>query len=259
MSKFCTQCGKELEEGEVCQCTTSGQATSGQTTIEAEWLSQRSAMVSSTAKNLFKEMGPILKNPLGQTLHLAKQNSSAIGLQFIAVLAVVAGLMTVLIAKQADFFGFGTASLYFRVFLTVGIVVFGAICLEVLLLKVISGLFNFSTTFSQMFTLSGAVSLFQTIIVLASGIVCLALPEIALFMLVVGFVFTTYLGFALYNKVINGDENKKVYAYSIIKVVSVALITFLIYAYVRESTMGFLGGLAGAFTESMYGDFLNGY
>lgn len=60
-------------------------------------------------------------------------------------------------------------------------------------------------------------------------------------MLVVGFVFTTYLGFALYNKVINGDENKKV------------------YAYVRESTMDFLGGLAGAFTESMYGDFLNGY
>lgn len=124
MAKYCTKCGRKLEEGEVCNCTsqnagstqnTGQQAGQGQpyfqqgqtgaaqqqyqqqyqqqgqpfgTTKEAEWINRQKDAIVSGTKNMFSEIIPILKAPVSRVRELSNAGSSA-GFQLIIAKAVI--------------------------------------------------------------------------------------------------------------------------------------------------------------------------
>ena len=142
MAKFCTKCGRKLEEGEVCTCqqennnysepqkvaanevepqTTEpqperwdgGQQTANQTqnetvsqtsekTKEAEWISQKSTIVVNETKNVFAKISPLLKHPVTETKKIADGKSSIPGIEFIAIKAAVVLIFTIIMLAKMD-------------------------------------------------------------------------------------------------------------------------------------------------------------
>ena len=142
MAKFCTKCGRKLEEGEVCTCqqennnysepqkvaanevepqTTDpqperwdgGQQTANQTqnetvsqtsekTKEAEWISQKSTIVVNETKNVFAKIIPLLKHPVTETKKIADGKSSIPGIEFIAIKAAVVLIFTIIMLAKMD-------------------------------------------------------------------------------------------------------------------------------------------------------------
>lgn len=142
MAKFCTKCGRKLEEGEVCTCqqennnysepqkvaanevepqTTEpqperwdgGQQTANQTqnetvsqtsekTKEAEWISQKSTIVVNETKNVFAKIIPLLKHPVTETKKIADGKSSIPGIEFIAIKVAVVLIFTIIMLAKMD-------------------------------------------------------------------------------------------------------------------------------------------------------------
>lgn len=142
MAKFCTKCGRKLEEGEVCTCqqennnysepqkvaanevepqTTEpqperwdgGQQTANQAqnetvsqtsekTKEAEWISQKSTIVVNETKNVFAKIIPLLKHPVTETKKIADGKSSIPGIEFIAIKAAVVLIFTIIMLAKMD-------------------------------------------------------------------------------------------------------------------------------------------------------------
>lgn len=142
MAKFCTKCGRKLEEGEVCTCqqennnysepqkvaanevepqTTEpqperwdgGPQTANQTqnetvsqtsekTKEAEWISQKSTIVVNETKNVFAKIIPLLKHPVTETKKIADGKSSIPGIEFIAIKAAVVLIFTIIMLAKMD-------------------------------------------------------------------------------------------------------------------------------------------------------------
>lgn len=142
MAKFCTKCGRKLEEGEVCTCqqennnysepqkvaanevesqTTEpqperwdgGQQTANQTqnetvsqtsekTKEAEWISQKSTIVVNETKNVFAKIIPLLKHPVTETKKIADGKSSIPGIEFIAIKAAVVLIFIIIMLAKMD-------------------------------------------------------------------------------------------------------------------------------------------------------------
>lgn len=142
MAKFCTKCGRKLEEDEVCTCqqennnysepqkvaanevepqTTEpqperwdgGQQTANQTqnetvsqtsekTKEAEWISQKSTIVVNETKNVFAKIIPLLKHPVTETKKIADGKSSIPGIEFIAIKAAVVLIFTIIMLAKMD-------------------------------------------------------------------------------------------------------------------------------------------------------------
>ena len=111
MAKYCTQCGRKLEDGEVCTCTsqnnnaagasrtspggqqqyqqTQQQGQTGGYTKEAEWINkQKDAFVSGT-KSMFSEILPILKSPVSRVRKISSSGNAATGIQLIIAKAVI--------------------------------------------------------------------------------------------------------------------------------------------------------------------------
>lgn len=94
MSKFCTKCGKPLEEGKPCKCqanavneSVAGSTASGQTTDYV---------------NTFIEMAKgIFLKPISTIKKYSTQNNFVVGLIAILINSIVSGLLLYFIAKEA--------------------------------------------------------------------------------------------------------------------------------------------------------------
>lgn len=114
MSKFCTKCGKKLEDGETCSCRSNDVGAFEQKkeeifqedvfgaeeqertmTKEAEWFEDKKNKVVSGTKNLFAEIMPILRKPVTTGRSLSLKNSSVLGFEFVIVKAVIAAIVVI--------------------------------------------------------------------------------------------------------------------------------------------------------------------
>lgn len=109
MGNFCTNCGRELQEGEVCNCTQNtatqpqAEATAQpqpeptvqpqqEPVIQPKTPSQTGADVAAGFQNLFGALKQIFKNPQEAAVTLAKSENWLTAIILIAVQAVLSGL-----------------------------------------------------------------------------------------------------------------------------------------------------------------------
>ena len=270
MAKYCTQCGRKLEDSEVCNCTSQNagnvetpdsahmpgeaqqdgrQDQPGGYTKEAEWVNrQKNAIVSGT-KSMFSEILLILKSPVSRVRQISASNSATVGTKLIIAKAVVFLIVVVaallMTANQVNAVSYGllTADMpYFQVIIITLILTLGSDFLESVILKTITGAFNGVTTTNTMINVIGARAVFDTFMLLIFVILGLMAGEVALGSFVLLSPLIVYIQFASYQGCVRMNEDKKAYVYFVAKL-CMSTITFLII-YLMART--FVDSLAGS-------------
>lgn len=263
MAKFCTKCGKKLEEGEVCTCTqqvesnteseaeswNGGQPTinqAGEKTKEAEWISAKSTIVVNETKNIFSKIIPLLKKPVAETKNIANGKSSIPGIEFIGVKALVALIFSIIMLVKMDSALGGYIDIpKATVIIMVLLLTIGADCLEALMLKVFSGVLNGVTEQSAMFTVVGTRALYETLIFIVSGILCFISFNFGCIIYGLGKIILPVIEFAGYRVLVQTDEDRKIYAYFIAQVIMAVIIYIVVYLFGKEMLTSIMGTLLG--------------
>lgn len=232
MANFCTYCGKALAEGEVCNCTqqasqNGGQPVQPQMTKEAEWVSQAGAKTKAGFNSILGIIPTIFKKPVTAAKVMAEQNSMMSPMLIMGVRAFLSFILIIITSAVVDEVAFSAIAL--SILLTIGID-----CMEAALLKFITGAFNGITTMNAMFSSVSIRSFYSTIwFVIVSIFSMIFFPDYSLVDLGgVSFVVALYLfgkliltafQYATYREVVQLEEDKKVFAYVIVKAVSIAV------------------------------------
>ena len=202
---------------------------------EAEWLNEKKNAFVAVTKNMFSEIVPILKRPVGRVREIAGSNSPAVGLEFMVtklVVTVLMGLIIILRAKSALDTPYGNISdhieiPYFQLFLIAVIFTMGIDLLEALLLKVFAGVFGGNTSVSAMINVVGARAMFDSMFSILGGILGLLTPVAALFVAALAAVLTPYIEYGGMHACGNLSEDRVAYAFFVTKI-CMAVITFIL-------------------------------
>lgn len=274
MAKFCTKCGRKLQDGEVCVCTQGSQVhqgyrgseptqssqpqmnqphqqessanqSTGNTyhqdqqfygrTKESQWVNDKKDAFVSGTRNMFSEIIPLLKAPVSATKNIAAKNSPSIGMQFIIVKAAVFLLIVLIgMGKLSEMFGGFIELPYIEIiFITLALTI-GADCLEALIMKVFTGVANGITNWNDMITSVGVRTLFETLIVLVTTILCLVSPKIGIGLGAISLVLLPYIQYSSYQVLSGIKEDKKPYVFFIAKIFMLGIIYLFIYLMAKN-------------------------
>ena len=294
MEKFCEQCKRELEEGEICDCSvleeetetaeveeiqpeemprepatepetgeiqddepefesaeeneeedlTAGeppsveeippveetppewqQAVSGQACKEqtappkdAEWIHQKKNSFISAVKNVIEEIVPTLKAPVTSAKNIAEDDEGILALQLIIAKAaiVIAAALIVMLKLQ-----FTVGDLVKVPYLkTLGLVILlslGADLLETFILTAFTNLANGAASLQKMTATVGVRALYDAIIVIIAAVVSLFSLRAAVFVYSICGLLIPYIQYSCYQVLVRMNENKKPYAFFVIK------------------------------------------
>ncbi len=336
MARFCTQCGRRLEEGEVCNCTqqnagaagqqqgpsgqqqsSSGQqqgpsgqqgggsgagtqgspytysqgtyqnqgasqgqgtyqnqgASQGQGTYQnqggpqGQWqqqfqragmnsqqMRQMGAQAMAGARNMFQEILPILRHPVTRTQRIAAGNSPMVGLELIGLKALVILIIILLIASRIGGAAGGMIQIpYFKLILLTLILTVGLDALEAVLMNAFAGLFRGRTNINAMFCVVGTRALYDGIIALVAGLLAPFFITGSLLVLGLGGLILPFLQYGAYRAAVPGDEDRKIYAFFLVKVISAVVMYVLFYLMAADMLTTLAGGLMGNIMGGGYG------
>lgn len=202
-------------------------------------------------KNMFAEILPILKRPVTESQNIASKNSPLVGLEFMIAKAVVVVLIILIgLSKMSNALG-GFGGMidipYMKIVFIALLLTLGVDALEAVVMKAISAVSNCITTTGAMFTSVGTRALYDTIIILLTGILCVVSVQFALVFYAGASIILPYVQYGAYRAVVSGDENKKVYAYFIAKL-CVSIVVFLV---VYLSAQDIVTSIAGSSMNNM--------
>ena len=221
-------------------------------TREAEWFNQKKDALVAGTKNMFSEIGPILKAPVSRVRQIAESNSPAVGVEFVVTKTVVFLLLVlIVIFKLKDMLGIAGEVVkipYIKLILLTVLLTAGADFLEALLLKAFTALFNGATHFNAMLSVVGARTLYETLIIIVTGLLVLIYPIIGLVFYVFASLILPYVEFAGYQVAIQCDENKKPYAFFLVKICMAIIIG--IFGFMMAGDI--IGSIAGGSLSNIF-------
>lgn len=247
MAKFCTKCGKKLEEGEVCNCT----KKTTKKAVKKEEVVQEEAIVNSATTtapvndylNQYLEVAKgIFTKPVDTMKKFAKSEHFTLGLIMIAVNCLVTILFVYLMVKEfasnmnIDAFSIGVprgyssgVSISLEEMIKLFIMGFGGFASTAFMLYVMaSSVFKTKADMKQLFSLVGVCSVFLTVTTLVA-LVCLYLSTnlMVIVLAICGLFYLVHLyhGFLSITEI---EKNKIGYAYIASISVSVFVVLYLL-------------------------------
>ncbi len=344
MAKFCTQCGRRLEEGEVCNCTQEAQSaeqkqstTHNQSTAahgaagwqqsgdqhqssaytnyqggqqsqsagprqqsqgtnyqqygqqqynqgvggnqqynqgmnsgqqyrqgmnngqQSQWagmnsqqMKQMGAQAMAGAQNMFREVLPILKRPVTETRRIAAGNSPLVGLELIGLKALVILIIVLIAASRISGAANGLIQMpYFKLVILVLLLTLGVDALEAVLLNVFAGMFKGSANINAMFCVVGSRALYDGIIAIVAGILAPFFLTGSVFVLVFGSLILPYVQYGAYRAVAQGDDDRRVYAFFLVKVISSLVLYIILYMMAADMLTSMLGSAMSGFGSGL--------
>lgn len=344
MAKFCTQCGRRLEEGEVCNCTQEAQSaeqkqstTHNQSTAahgaagwqqsgdqhqssaytnyqggqqsqsagprqqsqgtnyqqygqqqynqgvggnqqynqgmnsgqqyrqgmnngqQSQWagmnsqqMKQMGAQAMAGAQNMFREALPILKRPVTETRRIAAGNSPLVGLELIGLKALVILIIVLIAASRISGAANGLIQMpYFKLVILVLLLTLGVDALEAVLLNVFAGMFKGSANINAMFCVVGSRALYDGIIAIVAGILAPFFLTGSVFVLVFGSLILPYVQYGAYRAVAQGDDDRRVYAFFLVKVISSLVLYIILYMMAADMLTSMLGSAMSGFGSGL--------
>ena len=236
-----------------------------QNSPQSQWFSEKKDQIVKNAKNLFAQLGPLLKKPDTTLKELGKSNNSLISLEMIGLHAVMVLIMILVLGSKFSIpkemrEWTDTSSLFptFQMILINILMIVGVAYLQAFLLKAFSKKMYQEPTLNQTLLVSGVSSLVKffgaavnmlLILIFVPSIKGMASSAfgsassasglmwgLGLILLVQALVslVTMVFEFKAYQCVVNGDEDKKVWTFILTKVV-LGLIVALIYWLMMKS------------------------
>lgn len=219
---------------------------------EAEWFNAKKERFVSSTKNMFSEILPVLKAPVTRVQSIASTENPAVGLEFIiAKTIVVLLIILVAIAKIRSEAaklsgGFGLTDYisipYFRIIFTAILLTAGVDCMEALLLKVFTKVFNGTASFAGMITVVGARAMYQGLFFLVCGLLIFLSPGTASILFLIGMIISPYIEYGGYIAVADVNPDRKPYVFLIINICMILLMFVFIYIFASD-LMSSLGSI----------------
>ncbi len=248
MAKFCTKCGKKLEEGEVCNCTkkTTKKAVKKEEVVQEEPVVTPTAVATAPVNdylNQYLEVARgIFTRPVDTIKKFAKSENFTLGLIMIAINCLVTILFIYLVVKE---FAFNLGSMTFNLNVSRSYYTEVSLSLEDVIKLFVMGAGGFATTammlyvmaspvfktkadIKQLFSLVGVCSVFTTVTTLVA-LVCLYLSVNIMFIILMvcglAYLIHLYHGFLSITEV---EKNKIGYAFIASISVSVFVVLYLL-------------------------------
>ena len=222
MSRFCTYCGRPLNEGEICSCQQKKENTHQEEYLsETNQMNAKAERLVSATKNMIHEICSILKAPVTHGKELINSGNSVVGIKFIilkAIVAVIILLIAIMKFKSmlGNYVGYYADYIeipYFRMIFIVIIFTAGLDFLEGILMNLLTLVFQGTGGIQRMLSLIGVRALYQAVGMSAVGLLALfSIPAAAVSLALIS-VFALYLEHHLFIISIRCNENKKLYAF----------------------------------------------
>ncbi|MBS6194387.1 MAG: hypothetical protein KH828_02235 [Clostridiales bacterium] len=220
-------------------------------TKEAEWFNQKKDALVAGTKNMFGEILPILKAPVSRVRQIAESNSPAVGIEFIVTKGVICLLLLlIIILRLKGMMGMAAEYVkipYFKLIFFTLVMSVGADFLQALLLKAFTALFNGNTNFNAMLSVVGARTLYDSLMILVTGILVLIYPTLGLGFFGFASLILPYIEFGGYQAAVQCDENKKPYAFFVVKVCMTIILTILTVTMMGGIITSLAGGMSSLF------------
>lgn len=218
MAKFCTNCGKKLEDGKPCDCQKNKKDV-----VEAEVVK---TSANDYVNDYIEALKGIFTKPVDTMKKYAKSSKFLISLIMLGINAIISALFVYLFAKEsvglvASLSGYGSlmkgysidipVKVYFLAFLTMAVFFF---CLGGLLHFVNSVIMKKDSDFKEIMSLIGVNSVFTTITTIIAIIALYINVWVAVIILAIAgviFLLNIYHG---YTMISNIDKNKMAYAFT---------------------------------------------
>lgn len=278
MAKFCNQCGRRLEEGEICTCRQEVAAReaaantqppqpavdeSSQTSIdepapgasignsrEAEWFNKQKDVLVAGTKNVFSEIGPILRAPVSRVREISTGGEGKIGRELILTkaaicLVIVLGAM-MMFSDRLSSMSYGMVDVkvpYFQLILGVLALTAGIDLLEAVLLKSLTGAFGGVTTTNTMLNVVGARCIYDTLLFLIALVFGMMAIEVAVIILALLFSISIYMEISIYLGNVRMNEDKKPYAFFVTKLCMTVIMSLVAYLLLRSAMDSAVGSM----------------
>lgn len=242
MAKFCTQCGRPLSEGEVCNCMgdNNDNLQMEQDLVQSTSEQQVNETIQKTKtelNNAFTIAKSIIKCPVTGTVELTKSNTILSSIIFILLQGILTGVFVYMsIVKIADvLFGVVATTVKKNIdFNMAGSIVFAAVIsvmlsvLYIAVLYVISYVKKANGVLNNYINIMGARAVYMIVINLTAIIITFVSPYLAiLFQIAVGSGVSLIIIMYGLNSIMNTDENRLVII-MIIFIIAVSIIYGLV-------------------------------
>lgn len=248
MAKFCNQCGKPLQEGEVCSCQNPEAVQKAEQQVPVKDVASESAAttVNYTAEqvtkqmqgtaqavavqgaNVFKKMIDIFKSPISTVKQIADAQDKAAAFSMVITNVLVLSIVTLIACVSANskldgWFEIPVAKMVLTVLLTsVGVDFALAACLWL----TTKFFFKEEISFIKMLSVTGAKLLIDSVFIVVGSILTIVSAEMGMLIFGLGSLFTMVLFIQSYAEVSTLSKDKKFYA------MTVALAIFAVIAVV---------------------------
>ena len=214
MAKYCTNCGKKIKEGEVCDCKKD-------TVISSE--------ATQKALDLVKGM---IYTPIDTIKDFTKKSSFNLAMILVGVLSIITGLFVMSLCKnglnysmQLAYSGLNsfmprTIEIpYMKIFFTSLVLVFALSFVYTFILYVVNTMiFKREADFKEVYSMYGACSIVTSLGILASAILIFVNVSLGIIMFALTSILNVVYSYHGLKFLGNNDENKYGYIYLITNV-----------------------------------------
>lgn len=234
MAKFCTKCGKKLEDGMTCDCAKKETATS----VKEEVVASKSA--NDIVNSLIDIVKGIFVKPIDTIRKYADDSNMLLGFILMAINSLITGIMVYFLAKESmglltSMMGFGSlyslssASIEIPFFKVVGYV-FLIMAVYFVVLAFVSylvsnKLFKADTTWKKVVASVGVCSMLTSITSIVA-IICIYI-SMKVFAIVVMLAAILFLGYYYHSIKISSDIDENKQGYTFISALAIALFVAL--------------------------------
>lgn len=234
MAKFCNQCGRQLNDGEVCNCQSVGsnptyqQSAPQQQTqpnfqqnFQQNYQSASQNDFGNKIKNMFMNILPMLKNPVGVLKELGDSGDAITGVMMIGLNLIITLFLLIFsciairikVGDYARFINIPYAQIILGGFFSTAVNYFASAGILFGFTKAFSKGTN--VKFSQILSPIGGKALYDIAIVIVAALFMLFSPMFGLFLIAAGFAFTCSLFIVSYCESVGISANGKMYAIGI--------------------------------------------
>ncbi len=220
---------------------------------QAEWLNQKAGQFAAGTKNMFAEILPILKNPVTRVRQINSADNTSVGIEFIVAKMIayilVAILAIVRVRSQMGFLSDYVEIPVFRILSLIIILTAGIDFLEALLMRAFAGITHGSASFAGTLITVGVKDLYETLIFLICGLIALVFPVFGIVLGILLTVIVPYIEYHAYVAAVQGEEDRKPYAYFLVKICMI-LILFVLVMLLAGDLISTVAG--SSFSDILY-------
>lgn len=227
---------------------TTGQSQPGQNpnpaprSVDTEKMKEKGTEILGMLKEMALDAVDVLKKPVSKSEIMVAEGSAKPGLRLLIAKCVIFLILLMIFFMKLNSELDGVLGLpYASAIILTLLLTVGLDSLEAWLLQVLSGAFKCNASVNAMFSVVSVRAVFETVITVVSAILMMASQKLGIGVFLAASLIIPFAEYASYRNIAEGDENKKVFAFAIVKI-CVILVALLVTYLLGQDMIASLQG-----------------